>query len=432
MKRVGRVIFVIIIILVSVYFGVKEYKDIKDKDKVLKEKVNSLTYDEKYKKLKYNNELLDKDFVTNYNDYTVKLSKNILNLKRENIAFSPLSIHYALSILNNGTAKNSRDELLKFLSQEDVDNVNKNNFRLLSASAKYNDKGIFDINNSLWISRKKIKNINQDFIDKADKYYLAPVNLVDFGKSETSDKMSKWVSDMTRGMINPDFDISEEELMMIINTLYFESDWKLQFDKKKTKEDNFIKADNSTVKREFMHAVEAGEFYKGSKFTKAGKYFKNGIKLDFVLPDKDEDLYKLLLDEKVLKEMIESIPVESAEITWSIPKFKVSDEYDFIPILKELGVKDLFNYGKANFSYLTESLSVNVNSINHIAVIEIHEKGGKAAAVTSVKNEAVSIPTYIDINLNKPFLYILSSEEKIDGGYKSIPIMIGTVGDPEY
>lgn len=396
-----------------------------------------LTYKDKFSKLKDTLEDLEGDFGKGLDEFTIKLAKEIFEKnQKENIAFSPISLHYALSILANGTDKNSKEQVLNLLGHNDVEKLNKNNLTLLSNSADNNKQGIYDVNNSLWLSDAASKNIKKGFIEAAEKYYLAPVFKVDFNNPSTAETMSKWVSDMTREMIEPEFKFDTDQILTILNTLYFDAKWNLPFDEEMTRQMDFIKADSSSLKKDFMHMTEEGSYYKGDNFTKASKTFVNGVKLSFILPDKGHDINDLIKDEKLLGEMLVAEPSKNADINWFMPKFKLKSEIDLIGHMNSLGVKDIFDPKVSDFSKLTDLPMVSVNTLRQICAIEIDEEGGKAAAMTEVGIEAKSAPVEdpekIEMKLDRPFLYILSNDAYYEDFVKDVPIMMGIVGEPNY
>ena len=106
-------------------------------------------------------------------------------------------------------------------------------------------------------------------------------------------------------------------------------------------------------------------------------------------------------------------------VTGSIPLFEFDYTLSFIKDLKTLGIKDVFDKGKANLSNITTKKSY-VSDAGHKANISFSNKGIKAAAVTyfgiketSVLEECnydylfdVKIKE-IDLTFNKPYLFIL-------------------------
>ena len=78
-----------------------------------------------------------------------------------------------------------------------------------------------------------------------------------------------------------------------------------------------------------------------------------------------------VIDKRLRKTLLEVV----------IPKFKIEASLDLKPILKHLGLSDLFR-DTADFSRMSISKGLYVSDAFHRAFIEVHEKGTEAAAAT--------------------------------------------------
>ncbi|MFM1581997.1 serpin family protein [Helcococcus bovis] len=113
-----------------------------------------------YFKDKLSNEWNNKEFLSSLRNYSFNLSRELLaSSNDENVVFSPLSLHYAMSNLYNGGNDKSKSEILKFLDQNG-EKLNENNRNLLAFTLNsFNDEGIFDTNNSVCGKKNLIKMI---------------------------------------------------------------------------------------------------------------------------------------------------------------------------------------------------------------------------------------------------------------------------------
>lgn len=87
-----------------------------------------------------------------------------------------------------------------------------------------------------------------------------------------------------------------------------------------------------------------------------------------------------------------------------IPKFKIESRLDLTDQLKRFGLKAMFEGGLAGIA----KDPVQVSQVIQDAVIEIDEKGAKAAAVTLIKFVPTSArfgPPPRTFTLDRPFLY---------------------------
>lgn len=118
----------------------------------------------------------------------------------------------------------------------------------------------------------------------------------------------------------------------------------------------------------------------------------------------------------------------SAEIHWSVPKFDVDSNLELTDALKAMGVTDVFDFNKADFSPLVDKEkfdeSVAVTQVQHAARVKVDEKGCEAAAFTAVTADATAampeeLPV-VEMNLNRPFAFMITG---VDG----LPLFLGTV-----
>ena len=106
---------------------------------------------------------------------------------------------------------------------------------------------------------------------------------------------------------------------------------------------------------------------------------------------------------------------ENEKIHLSLPMFKYDYEIpDFIEILNNLGVTNVFNQNVADLSNMIKSKHENfyVNQAIHKTHIDLNEKGTKAAAVTAFMIDKSSAmieqeEKIIEIKFDKPFAYII-------------------------
>lgn len=107
------------------------------------------------------------------------------------------------------------------------------------------------------------------------------------------------------------------------------------------------------------------------------------------------------------------------KITGFIPKFKFDYELDLMNDLKTLGIKNVFEIGKANLKNITSD-ELYINKISHKSNIEFTQDGLKAAAITyaggkgagETFNYYFEVPVEeIDLTFNKPYMFIIRDKK---------------------
>lgn len=145
----------------------------------------------------------------------------------------------------------------------------------------------------------------------------------------------------------------------------------------------------------------------------------------FVLPG-DGVSVEDLLQEDTLWEIFENNDYTDAQIQWSIPKFETDTMADYADTLKAMGLTDAFFDGSPDFSGIADS-ALYLSQALQGTHISINEQGIEASGFTALEGEATSAPNddpeIIEMNLNRPFLYLITSDS-------GTPLFIGVVRTP--
>ena len=70
------------------------------------------------------------------------------------------------------------------------------------------------------------------------------------------------------------------------------------------------------------------------------------------------------------------------EVVVTLPRFKVTAQFELKPALTELGMPLAFSREKADFSGITKAVPLWLSAVIHKAYVEVDEKGTEAAAAT--------------------------------------------------
>ena len=132
--------------------------------------------------------------------------------KKKNMAYSPLSVKYALAMLGEGADGESKEQITNVLKDFEL--------------KKYTNSEKLSLANGFFINETYKDAIKESYINNLKTKYDAEVMIQSF---DTPDSLNEWVKNKTFGMIeNVAEDISEED-MILVNTLTIDMDWKEQF-----------------------------------------------------------------------------------------------------------------------------------------------------------------------------------------------------------
>ena len=345
-----------------------------------------------------------------------------------NLMISPPSAYLALAMTLNGADKDTKTEMLKALSADNItlDDLNIGLHDWTNSLMSNNRIAKLSITNSIWL--REGFNANKDFLQTNADYYSAYIRSLDFGNESAPKTINKWVKDATNDTIDKIVDeISDDVMLYLINAIYFKGDWKVQFNANKTYKAEF-NTPRGKLKADFM--TRRGEI----------DYLQSNNISGVVLPYLDEQFafVGLLPEEgKTPKDLINDLSAldllsllknkESKNIELSLPKFESSYEDSLKNELSSLGMNIAFEPNNADFSLMREDLlkDLYISEVRQKTYIKVDEKGTEAAAVTSVTAETTSMPVELPrVVFDRPFVYGIVDVTT------GIPLFIGIMENP--
>jgi serpin B len=343
--------------------------------------------------------------VRDNNKFAYSLFEN-LDSREESTFFSPISITHALMMSYAGASNNTKQEMKTALNITLADDRIHESFNKLDLGLNFNEKtDIFKIANSIWPS-KDFK-FEQSYLDSIMVNYGASLKTLDFThKPEDSRKtINRWVEENTEDKIKdliPKGAIDSMTKMVLSNATYFKGEWEHTFDPKNTKEGFF----NDDKKIQFMNQTEVFSYFEDENIQAIKLTYKTRKNSMIILMPKTESFIPTTfdIDEKFKK----------YRVTLKMPKFEfTSTSISLKKTMVNLGMKDAFVNGVADFTIMDKSRSLYISDILHKAFIKVDEQGTEAAAATAVllKNTGfIEVPT-ANFTIDKPFYYVIVDDE---------------------
>lgn len=366
---------------------------------------------------------LDESFIKALKDFTYTSTSKLLSGSVKNTSYSPTSLYMALSIAGTGAKNGTKDEIFSVLGTggKDINYVSDQNSKLFRLLYTDNEIGKLKIANSVWL--KKDMTFKKAFLHNSVNNFYASLFNVDFNDANTSKLMNKWISENTNGVLSPEINTDKEQIMSIINTIYYKNQWTDRFEKDKTKPDTFYISDGSKVQCDFMNnTFEIDGFTRGEGFTTSYLSLKNNDSMIFVLPDKGVTVESLLASPEKVASIFSDENVIYGKVIFSIPKFSFGNSLILKDILESMGLKNAF-YENADFSGITDGTAF-ISNIKQQTHISINEEGLEAAAFTQIDYVGSAPPKdeVAEMILNRPFIYAIKSNDEF--------LFIGVVNNP--
>lgn len=320
-----------------------------------------------------------------------------------NILFSPLSLNFALGMLNVGSDGDTRNELNNYLNNYDYNLIAKKYLYEIENTIDTNN--IVEIANSIWVAKKY--KINKDFKSIIKDEFGASIHKVSFKeKHKTLDKINKWSDKKTHGMIPKilnENSITNSTKAILVNSLYFNSEWEKPWELVPGK-DSFKKNKDTFLDAEYIE-TNTNCYYENNYATAFGCDYKNGMIFIGVLPKNyNDDSFSVLdLD---LESLLKS---ESKESVYAkMPKMTFDYNYKELKhTLINMGLKTIFDSSKADIPNIINNNFV-VNDIIQKCKIIIDENKTEASAVTAIETcNSVLKMEHKEVILDRPYVFMI-------------------------
>ncbi len=343
------------------------------------------------------------------NDFTFNLFRSVsaTNSNGSNLFTSPLSVSMALGMTSNGANNGTLDSMRTVLgfSSFTQDQVNSYYNKLITALPELDPNTTLKIANSIWYTQSL--SVIPSFLQTGTKSYLANIQSLDFSNPASLTTINNWVSDQTNGKITKVIDkIGNDDMMYLINAIYFKSIWASKFNTSDTKSTTFTLPDNSEIETPFMNGHISCNFYRDADATILElPYANNKYSLVMVMPPSGQSLGSFVsaLSSTTWQNWMGKIGNGTADV--SIPKFQFTYSTSLRGELSAMGMGTAFS-DAADFSNLSTTAALKITDVQHKAYIAVDETGTEAAAATTVIM-GMTAPAPNIITINRPFFFVI-------------------------
>ncbi len=352
------------------------------------------------------------EMVNESNDFAFNLFRQVSSEKSEIV--SPISITYALGMLNNGAAGETQAQINKVLgfSTTDADGINEFCKKMLAEAPKLDKQTKVMIANNIYFNSDKGYELKPDFVSKAKLYYEADVENRSFTDGQTMNAINQWANDHTEKMINKVLDESSfdpDAVSYLLNAIYFKGSWSEKFETSATTDETFhgytaektvpMMYQNNTFKYTETDDCQALRLSYGNK----------AYSMTILLPKEGKNIGDVLTT-LTAKTWNTYQMMDDAIVDVKLPRFESKSDIRLNKIMATLGMPNAFNANLAEFPNFCSADDTYIGLMKQVAKINLNEEGTEAAAVTVIglKNEAATAPIFF--NATRPFLYVISEQ----------------------
>ncbi len=334
---------------------------------------------------------------------------------KDNVIISPLSAKMIVNIAALGADEGSvtQQELLNLFDYKNVNEMKGESKNLMDELNR--DDGTLSLNNSYWVSERAGK-LDSDYEDLLRDIFFADGYTADLTTDYFVNFLNTRVSEETNGLIEKLIDkpLDESARLVLVNTLYFNNEWKYKFEGYATFDREFY-GNNGTEIVPTMHQGTIDlEYGEGNRLKSVTMPYQDGSVMNIYLPKNGLDNIADVVSALTLDELTGEFEVrrETQKVDIAMPKFECDYSGSLQEMLRLLGVNKAFDPNNAEFGGISAEEQLYISKIIQAAKIICAEEGTEAAAATMAAMEtgaALVTEEPVQFIVDRPFMYEIKS-----------------------
>nr|CAA72916.2 serine protease inhibitor-like protein [Trichostrongylus vitrinus] len=320
-------------------------------------------------------------FLTAETDFGLNMLKHAP--ANESLVVSPLSVIFALAMVQAGAKGTTKSQISAVLSKGSSDSEITEHYSNLSSQIMNARNGVRSrIANGFFLNKQFA--IEKGYEKSIRESYNAKVEALDFDKANEAAKViDDFISKTTEGKIKDmvTAGMVKDAYSLIVNAIYFTAEWVEKFYKSSNSNETFYSTAEKGRKMEFMNDFEEDRLYaEDDDFQVLSlRYLDTSFAFNIFLPKTRFGLNALRskLDGEQIQRLLSTLKETYISIT--IPKMKIETDFKLKEALVAMGVSEMFT-DKANLSGIIKEPPLKISSARHRAAIEVDEEGTTAAA----------------------------------------------------
>ncbi len=347
----------------------------------------------------------------------------------ENAAYSPLSVYMALAMLAETTDGNSRQQILDLFDLNSIEQLRIQVGHLWNAHYCSDGRTDLLLANSLWLD--EAYSFHREAVDRLASDYFASSFHGNLGTQEMDEQLRRWLNENTGELLYDQvqkLSMPPETVLALASSVYFTARWDSEFSEKNTEEGDFHGPNGDLTATYMNKSIYGTTYYWADNFSAISLSLSGNNQMWIILPDEGFKVADILASPEYLQMTMDPKGWEKQKsgviVHLSLPKFDVSSDIGLTDGLQNMGITDVFDPSKSDFSPLTDTPLLYLSSAKHAARVAIDEEGVVGAAYTVLYLAGSGMPEdEVDFVVDRPFLFVVSSRD-------NLPIFAGTVLEP--
>lgn len=225
--------------------------------------------------------------------------------------------------------------------------------------------------------------------------------------------INDWVAAKTRNRIPSIIDNGATDAnAVLLNALYFKSDWATAFDKSLTRPAPFLELDGKQTEVSMMHGKVVMPFRADQRFAAVDLRYK-ASRFSLVIAT-TRDKPASLQEFAGISDWLTGENFTETDVDLRMPRFTLKRGAELLPALDAAGLRQA-RFSPTAFSQLTPD-RLDMSSVVQKVFLGVNEQGTEAAAVTAITTRTASIKLKQNedrLTLDKPFIFAL--RDKLSG-----------------
>ena len=328
-----------------------------------------------------------RNFVAENNIFALRFLKTAHDADKsgKSFVYSPLSITYVLSMVNDASEGTTRKELQNTLGFGDGEMKDVNGFckALVDGLPRVDTNVQIHIANAIYVNKNYT--LKKRFLQDMKGYYGANAESLDFSSSRTLNRINDWCKNKTKGLVPTILsEVKPDAVSYLLNAIYFKAAWTSPFKERYTETETF-NTEQGPEKLPMMYQSDEFRYTSNNIFAALDLPYGDGKwRMTVILPQKGKNVSDAI-DYLAKNGMSFLSQMKRRDVQLKLPRFETeSTTEDQIGTLKEMGIVRAFDNSQAEIRNMCNR-DVYISNMLQKAHIKVDENGSEAAAVTAAE-----------------------------------------------